>query len=74
MNTLHAFDKVLVRVNNESVWERGFFGYKDDTYIICVSDRLFFESWKQCIPYNNETKNIVGKKDDCSEYYKWWEE
>lgn len=32
------------------------------------------EYFKVCIPYNEETKHLVGTKDDCPEYYKWWEE
>ncbi len=30
--------------------------------------------WVQCIPYNEETKHLLGKTTDCPEYYKWWEE
>lgn len=30
--------------------------------------------WKQCISYNDETKHLVGTKEDCPEFYKWWEE
>ena len=35
--------------------------------VVCSSDY-----WKQCIPYNDETKNLVGIDNDCPEYYKWW--
>ena len=28
----------------------------------------------QCIPYNEETKHLIGTTEDCPEYYKWWEE
>ena len=75
--TFEPFDEVLVRVNNTSIWEPNFFGYKDDSYddcIVCISDRLLVESWEQCIPYNEETKHLVGTTDDCPEYYKWWKE
>ena len=75
--TFEPFDEVLVRVNNTSIWEPNFFGYKDDSYddcIVCISDRLLVESWEQCIPYNKETKHLVGTTDDCPEYYKWWKE
>ena len=30
--------------------------------------------FKVYIPYNEETKHLIGKKDDCPEYYKWREE
>ena len=28
--------------------------------------------WDMCIPYNDETKHLVGTTEDCPEYYKWW--
>lgn len=76
-NTLKPFDKVLVRVDSKSIWEPDFFGYKDDSYdtcVMCISDRILVKSWEQCIPYNEETKHLVGTTNDCPEYYKWWEE
>ena len=72
--TLQPFDKVLVRAYNNSIWSRTFFGYMGDTCAMCLSDQLFFEPWKQCIPYNEETKHLVGTKEDCPDYYKWWRE
>lgn len=74
MNTLQPYDKVIVRDYNSSIWYRTFFGYMDDAYAMCLSDQLFFEPWKQCIPYNEETKHLIGTNKDCPEYYKWWEE
>lgn len=26
------------------------------------------------IPYDEKTMHLVGTKDDCPEYYKWWDE
>ena len=73
--TLHYFDKVLVRDDNESTWEQAYFGcMDDDTYVMCIADRPFFEPWKQCIPYNEETNHLIGTKEDCPDFYKWWEE
>lgn len=77
VNTLQPFDKVLVRVDSKSIWEPDFFGYKGDEYntcVMCISDRILVKSWEQCIPYNEETKHLVGTREDCPEYYKWWEE
>lgn len=74
--TLQPFDKVLVRVDSKSIWEPDFFGYKDDSYdtcVMCISDRILVKSWEQCIPYNEETKHLVGTREDCPEFYKWWE-
>lgn len=70
--TLQPFDKVLARVDKNTDWFATFFSHIDDSIgRVCCS----WYSWKQqCIPYNDETKNLVGTRDDCPEYYKWWEE
>lgn len=69
--TLQPFDKVLVRDNPLSKWRPDFFGFtvQHEKYIICTGS-----FWYQCVPYNEETKHLVGTKEDCPEYYKWWEE
>ena len=70
-NTLQPFDKVLARVSKYNDWFAVFFSHIDDSIgRVCCSGY----SWKQCIPYNDETKHLVGTRNDCSEYYKWWEE
>ena len=28
----------------------------------------------QCIPYNDDTKHLIGTKDEAPEYYRYWEE
>ena len=68
--TLHPFDKVLVR-DEDGYWAAAIFSHIDDSIhgAVCCGD--FGE---QCIPYNEETKHLVGTTDDCPEYYKWWEE
>ena len=70
-NTLQPFDKVLVRDSPLSKWRPDFFGFlvQYEKYIICAGS-----FWYQCIPYNEETKHLLGTKDNCPEYYKWWEE
>lgn len=30
--------------------------------------------WKYCIPYNDETKHLVGTKDEAPEFYRYWED
>ena len=68
--TLKPFDKVLVR-DEDCYWTADLFSHIDGSIgKVCCSVFL----WKQCVPYNDETKHLVGTKDDCPEYYKWWEE
>lgn len=69
VNTLQPFDKVLVRTELKGVWNIDLFGYKKDPFAVCLDTAI-----NDCIPYNEETKHLVGTKEDCPEFYKWWEE
>ena len=64
---LKPFDKVLVRdLNNES-WKCSLFSFM-------LSNAMFCECpWEQGIPYNNETKHLIGTADMPDEKYIWWE-
>ena len=70
--TLQPFDKVLVKDDYE-IWQVEFFSHisqrEPEGWCQCSGDRYYF-----CIPYNEETKHLVGTSDDCPEYYRWWEE
>ena len=68
---LQPFDKVLVRGQNGQNWRADLFSHIDNTYNMVVCGAHY---WKQCIPYNHETMDLVGTAKDCSKYYKWWEE
>ena len=68
VNTLQPFDKVLVRDYYNEYWRVDIFGFRLNNCICCCTT-----NWRYCIPYNEETKNLVGTKEDCPEYYKWWE-
>lgn len=70
--TLEPYDKVLVRDATSRCWKIDFYGYNTNPYvglINCASG-----SKPYCIPYNEETKHLLGTTDDCPEHYKWWEE
>ena len=73
VNTLQPFDKVLVRDFLNEGWMADFFERIDENDVHynanCVTSH-----WIQCIPYNEETKHLLGETTDCPEYYKWWEE
>lgn len=67
--TLKPFDKVLVRDTDSSPWQIDLFGYIYPERYICTSGC----SWKRCIPFNDDTKHLVGKTDEAPEYYRYWE-
>ena len=66
--TLLPFDKVLVRDYSKEYWRVDIFGFMIDEITCCTT------AWRRCIPYNDETKHLIGTTDDCPEYYKWWKE
>ena len=33
----------------------------------------FETRWKRCIPYNEDTKHLVGTTEEAPEYYRNWE-
>lgn len=69
--TLQPFDKVLVRVDGNDCWIAAHFSHIDDCVHKAVCDSFYYI---RCIPYNKETKHLLGTTEDCPEYYKWWEE
>ena len=72
-HTLHPFDKILARDGNLHIWTCALLSHIDDLndeYKVITDGTCY--TW--CIPYNDETKNLVGTTNDCPEFYKWWEE
>lgn len=67
--TLETFDKVLVRDGFDMIWIASFFSSQEINGLGCVNG-----TWRQCIPYNEETKRLVGTANDAPEYYKYWED
>lgn len=67
--TLQPFDKVLIRNVDNGFWNASFFSYIAGQWVNCVGSGT-----SECIPYNDETKHLLGTTNDCPEYYKWWEE
>lgn len=71
--TLKPFDKVLVRCNNSESWKVQLFSHiiEDDKICpyVCIS-----YNYKYCIPYNNDTKHLVGTNEEAPEYYIYCED
>lgn len=72
ITALKPFDKVLVRDNNAQKWVISFFSHCNglETHKhSCING----SGYAQCIPYNEDTKHLIGTPNDCDEYYKTWE-
>ena len=63
---LKPFDKILVRDDNHQCWKCCLFSYMD-------SKLMFADTgWYQGIPYNDETKHLIGTNDMPDGKYVWW--
>ena len=83
--TLNPFDKILVRDSRVGTWFATQFSHiafdlseydLDDCeealdFIICTTGSADFS---YCIPYNDDTKSLVGTSEDAPEVYKYWED
>ena len=69
--TLQPFDRVLVRDYIGDSWSCNIFSHiQDDIYpYSCILD----SNWHYCIPYNEDTKHLVGTTNEAPEYYRCWE-
>lgn len=66
--TLKAFDKVLVRDNEGDRWRGNLFCHIKEELgynYFCI-----YDNWKYCIPYNEETKHLVGTTEEAPEFYR----
>lgn len=74
--TLQPFDKVLVKTGTKSynAWLPDFISMPpndvDDT-ILCM---CMVEDITMAIPYNDDTKHLVGTADEAPEFYRYWED
>ena len=69
--TLQPFDKVLVS-DSFCKWSISLFAYynSDKRLSVCCN----YNFWKFCIPYNDDTKHLVGTTDEAPEFYRYWED
>ena len=71
--TLKPFDKVIVKDYPASYWNCDFFSRVDDS----TSNHKFITigyAYKFCIPYNDDTKHLVGTTEEAPEFYRYWED
>ena len=70
--TLQAFDRVLVRDANTERWKCAFYSHKREEGILKYATTD--SAYTYCIPYNNDTKYLLGTIGEAPEYYRYWEE
>lgn len=77
--TLQPFDKVLVRNCDADKWKCAHFSYMEPSFMgtIYVTSMLFRDRIHyndNCIPYNDDTKHLVGTTDEAPDFYRYWED
>ena len=72
ISTLQPFDKVLVRDHHTQKWKCDFYDrYEKQTSLLF---RTIYSWYAQCVPYNSETKYLVGTNEMPLKKYINWEE
>ena len=66
---LKPFDRVLVRDRDIQHWICSLFSHIINDEYLCIGSCFIY-----CIPYNDDTKHLVGTKDEAPEYYRYWED
>ena len=79
VNSLQPFDKVLVRDGMDDDWQADLFSHREDNYksihVSLVEKRFFCigSHWGQCIPYNDDTKHLIGTTNKAPDFYVTWD-
>ena len=71
--TLKPFDKVLVKCGKSESWKVQLFSHiiEDEKLYpyVCIA-----YNYEYCIPFNDDTKHLVGTKEEAPEFYRYWED
>lgn len=70
--TLQPFDKVLVRDTRVGQWKCGFYSHESDETIYRY--KTTSNAYICCIPYNKETKHLLGTTKEAPKFYRYWED
>lgn len=68
--TLKPFDKIIARVEG-GIWFCELLSFIEDGRNLIKG---LVSYYNYCIPYNDDTKHLVGTTKEAPEYYRYWEE
>ena len=69
--TLKPFDRVIVKPDNGD-WHCSILSHREDNNI--YYRMIDGYGYSHVIPYNNDTKHLVGTKGEAPDFYKYWED
>ena len=81
--TLQPFDKVLVRDSDgtallaeqdEARWKCALYSHERGNESIPYKYATTDSPYVYCIPYNDDTKHLVGTTEEAPEFYRYWED
>ena len=74
--TLQPYMRVLVRDSYKSQWKCEFYSHErkneKSTFKYVVTGSSLANVY--CIPYNDDTKHLVGTNEEAPEYYRYWDD
>ena len=68
--TLNPFDKILARHKQTRKWFNDFYSFMYEGSIATIGNGYY----DLVIPYNNDTKHLIGTTDEAPDFYKYWED
>ena len=71
--TLQPFDKVLARFSHDAIWKCTLFSHENKEECTYKYVTMNYDH-RYCIPYNDDTKHLVGTTEEAPEYYRYWED
>lgn len=69
--TLKAFDRVIVKPDNGD-WHCSILSHREDNNIYYRMVDGY--GYSRIIPYNDDTKHLVGTTDEAPDFYRYWED
>ena len=71
--TLNVFDKVLARIYL-GAWFADFVSVPGDDELCDIPSLVGSSNFNEVVPYNDDTKHLLGTTDDAPEYYQYVDE
>ena len=68
--TLKPFDKIIARVEG-GIWFCELLSFIEEGRNLIKG---LVSYYNYCIPYNDDTKHLVGTTEEAPEYYRYWED
>ena len=69
--TLRPFDKVIARIDKYGFWCCELFSFIEEGTNLIKGCAAYY---KYCVPYNNDTKHLIGTAGEAPDFYKYWED